>query len=191
MRRLFYYINILAATAVLAACGSDDGGSVPRRRAYPRLPEYGEAYTPAPGAAARFYVNSRAELNVDSGGRWITVRYPLYDAEVYVTVTPAASQHELNAVLDNRRERMALNIGGAQATTAHVVSPDSFVGVIVEAPGSVMPVQFVATDGVECVVSGAARLNINADAPYDSVSPVVRTLSRDITFALKNLSLDD
>lgn len=190
MRRLICYI-LTAAT--LAACGTDAGDSaaVPRRRAYPRLPEYGASYTPAPGAPACYYVNSHAELSVDSGGRWLTVRYPLYDAEVYVTVTRTASQHELKAVLDNRRERMALNIGGAQATTAHVASPDSFVGVIVEAPGSVMPVQFVATDGVECVVSGAARLNVRPDAPYDSISPVVRTLSRDITFALKHLSLDD
>ena len=190
MKRLICYI---LAAATLAACGTgaDDGGSVPRRRAYPRLPEYGENYTPAPGAAARYYVNSSAELSVDSGGRWITVRYPLYDAEVYVTVSRAASQKELQAVLDNRRERMALNIGGAQATTEHVASPDSFVGVVVGAPGTVMPVQFVATDGVACVVSGAARLNVGADAPYDSISPVVRTLSRDITFALKNLSTDD
>lgn len=191
MRARSAIIAVLLAAVAASGCGGNDSSPVPRRRAWPRLPEYDTCYTAAQGAAARFYVNCAAETRTDSGGRWLTVRYPLYDAEIYVTVSRVSTPERLRAVLDNRKERMALNIGGASATTSHTGSPAGFEAALVEAPGSGTPLQFVATDGQGCVVSGAARLNVDAAAPYDSIRPVEQTLRRDIVYALKHLSIDD
>jgi len=176
---------------IAAACGDGTPAPTPRRHGYPRIQVYDSCYSAVPGAALRFEVNCMAEARVDSGGRWLTVGYPLYGADLYITFTRAESSASLSAALDNRRERMVLNLGGADAATTHISSVGGFEAALVEAPGSGMPLQFVATDGGRYVASGAVQLIDGAYAPYDSIRPVVAALRRDIVHALSQLSSDD
>lgn len=187
--RLIPVILLLAAVAC-------DGGSredaVPRRRAYPRVAVPDSTYARVSGVPLVFEACRAAEARVDSGGRWLTLHYPAYDTDVYVTFSPAASADALQAALDNRRERMSLNLYGAPATTSHVASADgTFEAALVYAPGTGTPLQFVATDGARWVVSGAASMDVEAGAPYDSVRPMVDVLHRDMVHALRTLSADD
>ena len=181
---------IIAAAGMLCSCtGADD--STPRRRGYPRLPLYDSCYARVDGAALHLEANCGADVTTDSAGRWITVRYPLYDAALYVTVTPAATAEALQAAIDNRRERIRLNLGGREATTSHISSDGGFEAALVEAPGAGMPLQFVATDGSGYVESGALQLNAASGSAYDSIRPVEAALRRDIVHTLSRLGFDD
>ncbi|MDE6498344.1 MAG: hypothetical protein K2L21_06775 [Muribaculaceae bacterium] len=180
-------IAILAA--MLAACGGSDGrDAVPKPRAYPRIAVADSVFAPVPGAAIPFEACTAAQAQVDSAGRWITLSYPAYGATVYVTLSEAPDQERMAAMIDNRRERMSLNLNGAPASTGHITSLDgSFEGVLLEAPGTGTPLQFLATDGYRRLVSGVAQLSTAGTAPHDSVRPILAALRRDIIHALKNL----
>lgn len=188
--RLLPAALLLAAALAQAACGGpDEADATPRRRGYPRLPAYDSCYVVAPGAALPLEVNAAATVADSCAGRWLTVGYPLHNSLIYITITRAATPDELSRALDNRRERIGLNLGGAEASTAHLSSPAGFEAALVEAPGSGTPLQFVATDGRATMVSGAARIDVAADAPYDSIRPIVATLRRDIVHMLTTLRL--
>ncbi|MDE6541399.1 MAG: hypothetical protein K2L74_05250 [Muribaculaceae bacterium] len=178
---------MLTCALAAAACGGDGGASpTPRRHAYPRPELYDSCYTQAQQAPVAWAVCCGAVCTADSGGRWLTTDYPLYNARIYITFTPAADSAAIAAAIANRRQRISLNLAGAPATTTHVASADgSFDAALVEAPGTTMPLQFVATDGHSMVVSGA--VHTDTAEPYDSVRPTVEALRRDIGVALRNL----
>lgn len=181
---------IASLALLVASCGGNDGrhNAVPLPRAYPRITVADSVFSPVPGAAMPFEASTAATVQADSAGRWLTLRYPAYDAEVYVTLSQAPDQDRMGAMLANRRERMSLNLNGAPASTTHITSLDgSFEAVLLEAPGTETPLQFLATDGHLRMVSGVARLSAASTAPYDSVRPVVAALRRDIIHALKTL----
>lgn len=185
MKHAALILTLLAVVATACGSGSDP---TPRRHAYPRIEQIPQEYAPVEGAALHVEANSRAEATLDSAGRWLTLRYAPYDADIYLTVTDADNEQALRAALDNRRERIALNLSGAPASTTHITSADSsFEAAVVYAPATTTPVQFVATDGLRYVVSGVAHLNAAADAPADSLQPVVDVLRRDIAHTLATL----
>ena len=189
MRRLPVLICI-ASWLLMAACASRDSGgddATPRRRAYPRIHEYDTVYTPAARAMLPLELNAAATVADSNAGAWLTVAYPEHGSEIYITITRTAGPEELQQAMDNRRERIALNIGSESATTVHTASPAGFEAAVVEAPGSGTPIQFLATDGHAYLVSGAARIEGYPGVPYDSVSPIVATLRRDVMHMLGNL----
>jgi hypothetical protein len=52
-----------------------------------------------------------------------------------------------------------------------------------------MPLQFLATDNVRHVISGAFFMSdVTADAPIDSLQPIVDAVSYDLIHSLKLLS---
>lgn len=189
MTRLLPLLTVLLLTIVASACGDAAAPSdaTPRRRGYPRLPEYDSIYAAAPRAPLHLELNAAACVADSNAGRWLTVSYPRHSSYIYITVS-TASTDELKDILANRRERIGLNLGGMAGETTHIASADgSFEAALVEAPGAGTPLQFVATDGAGYVVSGAARIDVAADAPYDSISPIVATLRRDIVHMLSHL----
>lgn len=189
MTRLLPLLTVLLLTIVASACGDAAAPSdaTPRRRGYPRLPEYDSIYAAAPRAPLHLELNAAACVADSNAGRWLTVSYPRHSSYIYITVS-TASTDELKDILANRRERIGLNLGGMAGETTHIASADgSFEAALVEAPGAGTPLQFVATDGAGYVVSGAARIDVAADAPFDSISPIVATLRRDIVHMLSHL----
>lgn len=190
MTRLLPLLTVLLLTLAASACGDAAAPSdaTPRRRGYPRLPEYDSIYAAAPRAPLHLELNAAACVADSNAGRWLTVSYPRHSSYIYITVSTAASADELKDILANRRERIGLNLGGMAGETTHIASADGgFEAALVEAPGAGTPLQFVATDGAGYVVSGAARIDVAADAPFDSISPIVATLRRDIVHMLSHL----
>jgi hypothetical protein len=52
-----------------------------------------------------------------------------------------------------------------------------------------MPLQFLATDNSRYVISGAFFMpNVTANAPIDSLQPIVEAVKRDLIHSLKHLS---
>lgn len=182
----------------MAGCGGGSGDSrvaVPRPEAYPRVVMPDSSYVDLPMAGGvTLRVNEGAGVNVSSrdGAEWVDIRYKGVwgDPGVYLTVTCAQSC-EVDEVMANRRERMALNLGGQRYELTELTSAGGWECMMAVARGSLTtPVQILARkDGR--VISGALVLTLpDADgvAPDPvAFAPVVDAVERDMLTLLKSL----
>lgn len=193
-RRLFRYTFCLASLALtLFSCSGHDSGptAIPRRQAYPRIQLYDTIYT-ASGLPAEFETNRSATVirnnpgKSDAGPVWIDISYPVYGATLSCTFTPVADDKSRQAVIDNRLERMSLNLGDRYAEQTEMMSEGGYSTIILDAKGTtVTPLQFLSA-GRQWVISGAmyfSRESINAD----SVRPAIDAVKNDIIHAAKRL----
>lgn len=191
--------------AVIAGgCGSNvsgDADAVPRRRAYPRIELPDSAFTfiqtesngfsLAPSRSLSLAINNATEYAVHSkdgnASLFIDVDYPGLNAAIYFTITPVDNT-TLTSVIDNRLERVSLNLGGADAELLEFDSPAGFENKMFVSRADIStPVQFIATDGETTVISGTSFLKDASAANADSLAPVVNMLRRDILHTLKTL----
>lgn len=186
----------LAVLAVIALADCSNGGDrrppVPRRNAYPRIeiPDssfYNDGRLPLSlqtSTAAKAMVSKN-----DHTGIWVDVSYLQFSASVLFTFTPV-SDSTIESVIENRMERISLNLGGNGAEVMQFVSPDGFDSRVIVCRSVATPVQFLSTDGRSVVVSGAAYTPGFSMERIDSLNPVVDMLRRDIVHALKTLKND-
>lgn len=178
------------------ACGGDGrGGAVPRPVAYPRLAVPDSSYVDvAVAGGVTLRVNEGTGVNVSSrdGAEWVDIRYKGVwgDPGVYLTVTEARAG-EVEDVMANRRERMAMNLGPHRYELTELTSAGGWECMMAVARGSLTtPVQILARkEG--CVISGALVLTMPA---ADSVAPdpvafapVVDAVERDMMVLMKSL----
>lgn len=191
------YLLLTILTCILTAChgqGESDGTpAVPRRHAYPRieLPDSSFSYIDDTVTGIAIAVNSSATYQTrraeNSRAPFIDVTYPGLNAQIYFTITPV-DESIVAKVIDNRMERISLNLGGADAELIEFDSPAGFENKMIVSRGDIStPVQFIATDGHTAVVSGAAFVKDASTATADSIAPIVAMLRRDIMHALKTL----
>lgn len=189
-------ICILAAcVAMTAACSGAEHRTAPRPQAHPRVESYDTAYAAVSGLPLHFEANAQARCEVenkDGGAVWLTVAYPAYDARLMCTLTPVTGA-TVEAVVDNRAERMALNLKGSEPQAEEFVNAAGYAAVILYDPNAVAtPVQFLAApaeiDGDGWVVSGTAFFDsARADASIDSLAPMAETLLRDVRHSIRTL----
>lgn len=188
---------ILAASlAVLPACsGAGLQRSAPRPQGYPRVQAYDTAYAAVSGLPVHFEANRQAQAEVetkDGGAVWLTVSYPAYDARLMCTLTPVTAA-TAESVVDNRAERMSLNVIGSEPQVDELVNDAGYAAVIIYDPVAVAtPVQFLAApaeiDGGGWVVSGTAFFDsAQAGAPLDSLAPMAETMLRDVRHSIRSL----
>lgn len=179
----------IAATLLApGACGTGDNSApVPRRRAYPRIEIPDSAFTIVGNAPNRLQINASAQILDSTDNKWVTVIYPDLNAKIYYTFTPV-DKSTIDAVIDNRLERINLNLSGHKPEFLPVDTREGFTGqIVVDRFGGTTPVQFIVTDRSTVVVSGAAFLPDADGAPADSLNPVVDMLRRDIIHSIKTL----
>ncbi len=179
---------LILTAACLAACNGHGGESraIPRRPAYPRLQLPDTAMTLETQAPLQFMVNSHA---IASWPRpdWLDIAYPTIGATIHVTFTPVTPA-TVDDVMHNRMERLMLNAGAGITHQAEFTNSHGFDIYMARGEGSTTPVQFLATDGRNMVVSGAAVMpGITASTPTDSIGPAVDALYRDILTAMQSL----
>lgn len=182
-------VGLIAATLLtLSACGSGDNSTpVPRRRAYPRIEIPDSTFVTVENARNGLQINAFAQVECSADNKWVTVVYPDLNAKIYYTFTSVDSS-TIGAVVDNRLERINLNLSGHKPEFLPVDTREGFTGqIVVDRFGGTTPVQFIVTDRSNIVVSGAAFLHAAAGAPVDSLSPVVDMLRRDIIHSIKTL----
>lgn len=196
MKPLRVAFKVLCCLPILASCaGSDsvaDRTGVPRRPAYPRLQLPDSAYVSPAELPLGMEINSEATFNMerhDDSGDWLTVSYGIAGAEIYYTFTPV-TEATVAGVIDNRLERVSLNLGGNSAELTEFVTPEGLAVRIIEGGSATTPVQFLATDNSSLVVSGSAFVPALDSATRDSLAPVVGMLRRDIIKSLVSLHND-
>lgn len=180
-------------------CTGEDAGytAVPRPTAYPRIQTYAPAYSDTEFPEITIEANDSTVYDRDfsgrnaSGLRWISIHYPAYNATIYCTYSPVTAVHPLSETLSNREERMALNSGGATSTVTDFRNAyDISCRIVVTPYGTVTPVQFIATDSSQFVVSGALHLKgIEAASTNDSIQPIVDAVEADVMHMLENLHI--
>lgn len=176
---------ILAVLAAGACSGPSAPPSVPRPRAYPRIEVYPPEYRDLKVGPLILAVNEGARSQVN--GLWADIAYPAYGMTVNLTVTPVSSV-DLEQVIDNRTERMALNLGGAQAQMTQFLTEGgaSATLLVSRSASGLTPIQFLATDSAGWVLSGVVAA-ADAVANLDSIRPALDSVEADVVEMLRRL----
>ena len=129
-----------------------------------------------------------ASLHEKENATWIDINYPDYNATIHATYTPVDNT-TLNATLANRSERIALDLGDTTFENISINNPDgTSANIYATRNNMVTPLMFLATDHKSWILSGAVAFDGTSTINYDSVSPIVNTLQRDLIHSLQNLS---
>lgn len=180
---------LLTVTAVLSSCGNGRTSAYPKPEAYPRISDPGENYIPAYDFPVTMEINAEAIVSQPRGD-WADIVYPNLGTTVHVSFTPTTAD-DIEEVIDNRIERISLNIGDRSDIENISIESGDFTSSLIISPESrSTPLQFVSVAGDSTmVVSGTAFLaNVSQDASIDSLSPIVRMVERDLRHTLSTLS---
>lgn len=183
-------ICCLALTAILAGCsdGRSKTAAVPRPTAYPRVADPGTRYVTVDSLPVNMSVNAAATVS-HPRPRWLDVSYPDLHVTLHISLTPT-SAGEIESVIANRSERIALNVADVSSTGETSLESDGFSAVIITSPETrSTPLQFLAHDGDSWVISGAAFFSdVTPEASIDSLAPIVSIIERDLIHTLSNLT---
>ncbi len=187
-------------TMAMNGCGNNsaDSNPIPRRKAYPRIDLYEPTYATQVVNGVKFNVNAGTQITTPdtvtaNHGVWFNITYPRYQAVIHCTLTQTSSTTDMDRILDNRAERMALNTGGAYTEVTDIIPerPHGFTAQMLVTPaGSVTPIQFLASDGRSHVLSGSMTFRTREKADADSISPIISAVKTDVVELLKSLSAE-
>ncbi|MDE7410815.1 MAG: hypothetical protein K2M94_02115 [Paramuribaculum sp.] len=190
--RLAFYIIISIVISIIQSCGGSTAphdDAVPRPHSYPRLTVYPPLYSSPASLPCHFQVNSHVNLSCTSNysSLWADAEYPMYHATLRCTFTPI-KQSQQAEIIDNRLQRMGMNLGDNAAEQTDIISADStFNSILLRSSGpTVTPLQFLSTSPY-WVISGALDMP-DAAANVDSVRPLIDAVYADLVHALVNLS---
>lgn len=189
-RNLLWIAVAVAAVAVSALIyvhyAPAEPPAIPRRVAYPRVYAYPDSFVAIDSLPLALQANAGAVVSRPRPN-WVDIAYPAYGAVVHLTILDTDPNH-LAAELDNRRQRIDLNLNGA-AASARTIDNGRFQSLIVTATDPIAtPVQVLATDNSRYVVSGSAYFeHLSPLANRDSLAPMVSRIEADLVEALSNL----
>lgn len=143
--------------------------------------------------SVKWLVNSEADVTVRRATKevvWVDISYPPYNATLYLTISFAEGA-ALDSAIDNRLQRISLNLGQASAERRDISSTSGeFEGIMLRATSPVTtPLQFLATDDKRVAVSGVLVMEQAAVNP-DSLAPAIYALHSEFKQALSSLSYD-
>lgn len=191
MLRKPWWLAVVLFILTVSACGGEASQSeaIPRPHSYPRLNVYPAHYTSPGSLPCGFRINNYTDLSCTSNhsSLWANISYPLYNATLRCTFTPA-TQAQQAEIIDNRLQRMGMNLGDNAAEQTTVASADSsFTSTLLRSSGpTITPLQFLSTSP-HWVVSGALEMP-SAAVNIDSVRPLIDAVYADILHSLTHLS---
>lgn len=173
---------------LLAACsgGAGDDTAVPRRTAFPRVPDLSDSTVVITVGNICFELSSDASVSHPSE-TWLDASYPVLGATLHMSVNRTYTPEAFEETLDNRLQRISLNLGDASAGVSRFVNENGFDCEMVVAPeGVATPVQFMAVWQRNVFVSGSFVIS-GSIAPADSIRPVVEHLQSQAVLLLNTL----
>lgn len=177
---------IVLSSIATCACGHSTDTPVPRRMAYPRIEAYADSAVTAHIGHLAFDIAAQADTTMPRAG-WLNIAYPRYRATIHISVRHFNNGDELAAAIDNRLQRMDLNLGDRTAMATDFENEAGFsCHSVTSLDGGPTPVQFVAYSPGGYIVSGAAAIS-GTSTPADSIAPTVEALASDAERILKSL----
>lgn len=191
--------GVAAALAVIGfaisavSCGGDGGAesaAVPRRVAYPRLSLPKAEYDTMSFGNHHLIFNRSASVETEraeNGNRWFTATYPDIDGSQLMVTAIECAPEAIASILDNRAERINLNLSGNPGEVFEL--DDSILsGQVIVSRSISTPIQFLATDNQSLVVSGALYMPKLTAQTRDSLAPAIDYVFSDVVAMLENLS---
>lgn len=186
IRPLFLIVTFLA---LLSGCNGKTDTVVPRRTAYPRVQLYDTIYKELPTTTFMIMVNASTEAELSRRSDtdiWINIRYPRYKATLSLTLLETAGERLRNA-LDNRSERMSLNLNGVKYQSFRTFHNDiSAIMPVAESP-CVTPVQILASDNRSFLLTGALTFDGDTVREIEEIAPAVNAVKDDIIYMINHL----
>lgn len=181
------FVATLFLLATLAACRQEV--ATPRPMAFPRVATCDTIYRLVDQAVIPIEVNAAANVEVAENGRWVNVDYPSYNGRLALTLGIYNRHDSINAAVENRIERMSINVGDFAAEQTSIDSPLGIHSVLLTTQAHcVTPLQFISTDRRRFLVSGSFSFNGPVGKEKsDSLSPVIDALRTDILHLINNL----
>lgn len=175
---------------VAGGCGIRNDHPVPRRHSYPRIELYPESFIEKKCGDLLFDINSSAVVTLDSvsetGARWLTLSYPAYRCEVYLTVS-SIGKKSLSDVYRNRLDRIVRDTPYGTPTPLPVATP-GFSSLLFYTPESILPLHFLSTDSVSVMLSGSVIFPaLPAGFSLDSVKPAMEAVKADMIALLESI----
>lgn len=174
-------LTAICVLLVLVGCRKNNAADVPRPEAWPRANVPAAVYRTAGYGPVSMSVNAAAKVDTVANG--LTISYPVLDAAIYVTVI-STGPSGYTAALEQRMQRIDLNLNGISADAAETENADGFSLVQVTALSATQtPVQLLAASARrDIIVTATAFLNTTATvANRDSLAPYTEALGRDLT----------
>lgn len=162
---------------LLSSCQrSDNGTPTPRQYAWPRADVAAPVQRTVGSGGVAFDANV-ANAVVDTVANGLTISYPRYHAQLYVTVADVQNANEVPA----RMQRMADNLGNAAiAADYDTVTPGGWHFRIIEADSPVQtPIQMIGLRDNRMILVTAFFNNIAAGVDMDSIRPFYRAVADD------------
>lgn len=179
-------LPLLAAAMLIIAssCADTSNRPMPRRTAFPRVNLYDTTYTSVRVNDVTLTVNAQATTTYPRH-EWVDVAYPRYGATMHLSVIKVNAA-EMPHAIDNRLQRIALNLGDATAEQFDFET-DTYVCRLIVAPeAGQTPVQLLATNN-NTIISGTAVFS-GSTTPVDSIRPIVDAIANDALYLLRNLN---
>ena len=183
---------LTAICAMTPSCGlhTSPSDTVPKPMAYPRLDMPDSVYTTVEASGVRLLVNELTGVSISHRGSrntWMDVSYGGFASPtVHITVTEY-NPGDAKGFIDNRRERMRLNLGGLSYELTELTTPSGWTCEMAVARGiPTTPVQILAYDS-QHMISGALMLDIPDSLAYDPIAtaPIIDAVTRDMTVMMK------
>lgn len=195
--RLCHWVAAALAVIVFAisavSCGGEGGAeqaAVPRRVAYPRLSLPKAEYDTVPFYGHSLIFNRSAVVETElaeNGNHWFTATYPDMDGSQLMVTAIKIAPEAIAPILDNRAERINLNLSGNPGEVFEL--DDSILsGQVIVSRSISTPIQFLATDNRSLVVSGALYMPKLSAHTRDSLAPTIDYVFNDVVAMLENLS---
>lgn len=173
---------------ILSECNNSDVTTIPRRQAYPRISVHDSVYTTTNLVPINLEISKIATLSArNNTSTWIDIAYPQYNATIHCTYTPVTLA-TIHQAIANRNERIALDLGDSFFENTSINNPNgTSANIYATHTNMVTPIMFIATDHSSWILSGAVAFNTTEIVQYDSVSPIINALKRDLIHTMQNL----
>lgn len=188
-------IAIAFMAIILSRCATNNF-VIPKPFAFFRIEPYDTIYKPFIGLPINVELNTSSQASFVNdttrakGNEWINVYYPRYKATIYCSYVPV-TRSTIEKHISNRIERIMLNANNT--VPRNVVFEDSVnhksASLFFTPAESITPLQFIATDSINYLFSGAVYFDNKITE--DSISPVIDYLTDDIVHLLQNLKIND
>lgn len=184
---------IVAVTGMLATgCagekeGDEQSQAVPLPVAWPRLDiSTSDSMRTVQEVPVEVLINPEADYEIVEGDpKGLTVTYPKVNTKIYYTFIAPSDSAERRKIIENRMQRISLNLNGITAETLHDETEQGVL--VVASSGSQTPVQLLA-DLPDFVVTGTAFfMDPATSVAYDSISPIIKVLEYDMSRSLPML----
>lgn len=198
-KKLPMWLLAIITASFFCECVDNGDAVVPRRKAYPRIVTHDSVFAKIDNLPIYFEVNKNAKIEIDTvntnldiekSTQWINVFYGKYNAMIYLTFTPI-DKSSIDKVILNRTQRISLNIGDYPSEVLELTNANGFSSqIFTTVENRVTPIQFLSTDGMNWVVSGAVYFSGMGISDIDSVVPVINVMKRDVVHSLKTIGDD-